>query len=397
MNWLKWILSIAFIALGAGAIIVTLLPKPVPVETATVARGHFEQFVEDDGRTRVRERYTVSSPVAGHILRIDLEAGDLVTEDTALATIVPNPPSMLDVRTHQELEQRLGVAEARRLRAGAALQRAQSVLHQARADLERTTALVNKNISPLVQLERDELNARVAARELEAAQFEDHAAEHEVELARAALAGPSASDGKSGIEPMVIRSPIAGKVLRVLHESEGGVDIGSPLIEIGDPGNLQIVADILSSDAVAVIQGAAVRIRNWGGDKPLDGRVQRVEPSAFTKVSALGVEEQRVNTIIDIVSPPEEWSALGDGFRVDVEIVTFASDNAITVPSGALFRGTKDWNLYVVENGRARLRTVQVARQSGLQAMLVSGVSAGDQVVLYPSDAVRDGVKVGSR
>ena len=395
MNWLKWILSTAVIALGAGAIIVLLLPKPVAVETAIVARGHFEQVVEDDGRTRVRERYTVSSPVAGHILRIDLDAGDLVTEDMALATILPNPPSMLDARAHQELEQRLGVAEARRLRASAALQRAQSILQQARADLERTSALVKKDVLPVVQLERDELNARIAARELEAAQFEDHAAEHEVELARAVLAGPSI--GKSGTEPMAIRSPIAGKVLRVMHESEGGVDIGSPLIEIGDPTNLEIVADILSTDAVSVARGAPVRILGWGGDRPLAGRVQRVEPSAFTKLSALGVEEQRVNTIIDIVSPPEEWSALGDGFRVDVEIVTFATDDAIIVQSGALFHGAKGWNLYTVENGRARLHAVQVARQSGLEAMLVSGLSAGDQVILYPGDAVRDGVRVGPR
>jgi HlyD family secretion protein len=397
VNWLKWILSTVFIAVGAAAIVVILWPKPVAVETYTVARKHFEQVVEDDGRTRVRERYTVSSPVAGHILRIDLEAGDPVTEDTPLATILPNPPSMLDARAHEELEQRLGAAEAGRLRASAALQRAQSVLQQARADLDRTSTLVKKGASPVVQLERDELNARVAARELEAAQFEDHAAGHEVELARAAMAGPSPSAGKAGTEPLVIRSPITGEVLRVIHESEGGVDIGSPLIEIGDPTDLEIVADILSTDAVSVTRGAAVRIAGWGGDKPLDGRVRRVEPSAFTKVSALGIEEQRVNTIIDIVSPPQQWSTLGDGFRVDVEIVTFATDDVITVPSGALFRDANGWNVYAIENGRARLRAVQVARQSGLEAMLVSGLSAGDQVVLYPSDAVRDGVKVGRR
>lgn len=397
MNWLKWILTIAFVALGAGAIIVVLLPKPVAVETATVASGRFEQVVEDDGRTRVRERYTVSSPVAGHILRIDLEAGDAVTENMALATILPNPPSMLDVRAYQELEQRLGAAEARRLRASAALRRAQSVLQQARADLDRTSGLVKSGVSPVVQLERDELNARVAARDLEAAQFEDHAAEHEVDLARAALADPSPSAGKSGTEPMVIPSPIAGKVLRVIRESEGGVDIGSPLIEIGDPADLEIVTDILSTDAVSVARGAAVRIRDWGGDKPLDGRVQRVEPSAFTKVSALGVEEQRVNTIIDIVSPPKEWPGLGDGFRVDVEIVTFATDEALKVPSGALFRGSDGWQVYVVKGGRASLRSVELARQSGREAMLVSGLSPGDQVILYPSDAVRDGVKVGPR
>lgn len=395
MNWLKWLLAIGLAALAIGAGIVAIWPQPIAVDTAKVERGHFEQVVEDDARTRVRERYTVYSPVSGDMLRIELKAGDTLVEGQTLVTIVPNPPAILDVRTRQEMEQRLGAAEAHRLRARAALERAESVLQQAQVDLQRTQTLAQKGASPLTQLEREQLAARLASREVEAARFEDHAAEHEVELARTALADSRQLTPVG--EPWVIRAPTGGKVLRIMHESEGAVEVGAPLLEIGDPTELEIVADILSTDAVSIQPGASARIVGWGGDKPLSGRVRRVEPSAFTKVSALGIEEQRVNTIVDIVSPPAEWGRLGDGFRVDVEIVTFATDDALEIPTGALVRGPKGWQVYTIVDGRARLRSVEVARQSGMAAMIASGLEPGDRLIVYPSDLVRDGAKVTAR
>jgi HlyD family secretion protein len=394
MRWIKRLVGFIVAAVAVGAIVLALMPKPVPVELGTVARGHFEQTVDEDGRTRVRERYTVSAPIAGTVLRIPLKAGDELTEGTVLATIVSAPSPMIDLRMRQQLEQRVGAAEAARLRAAAAVKRIQANLEQARADLARTQALAAASVAPRSRLERDELAVKVGARELEAAQFEEHTTEHELALARAALANPTGEDRGT---PWTIRSPVPGRVFRVIQESEGPVGIGAPLIEIGNPRDLEIVVDVLSTDAVAIAPGAVALIERWGGDRPLDGQVRRVEPSAFTKLSALGVEEQRVNVIIDIISPQEEWRGIGDGYRIDARIVTFTAEDALKVPTSALFREGDDWKVFVDSGGVARKRTVRVLHRNPLEAMVGDGLAEGEAVILYPSDALRDGASVAVR
>ena len=399
MKWAGRLVFAVVASAGIGALIFLLMPQPIPVEMAEVVRGPFEETVDDDGKTRVRERYVVSAPIAGTLLRIRLTSGDPVEIGTVLASIVPDLSPLLDPRTRQELEQRLGAAEARKMRTAEAVERAKATLDQAQADLERTRVLAAKGVVPQSKLERDEILARIGSRELEAVRFEDHAAEHELELARTALRAPAreTEDGLATGEIWDIRSPVTGRVLRVLQKSEASVAIGTELLVLGDPRDLEVVIDVLSTDAVRIEPGAPVRIERWGGDKPLEGRVRRVEPSAFTKTSALGVEEQRTNVIIDIASPQPEWSSLGDGYRVDARIVVYRSDDAVKVPTGALFRDGDGWAAYVVMDGTARKRVMILSRRAGLEAVVAAGVQPGDRVILFPTDAIKDGVRVTRR
>jgi HlyD family secretion protein len=284
------------------------------------------------------------------------------------------------------------------MHAAAAVERVQANLDQAKADLERTRVLASKGVAPPSKLERDEILARIGVRELDAARFEAHAAEHEMELARAAdMRGNNAEQRPAGGGTWDIRSPVAGRVLRVLQESETSVAIGAPLIEIGDPRDIEVVVDVLSTDAVQIEHGAPVRIEGWGGDKQLDGRVRRVEPSAFTKISALGVEEQRTNVVIDIVSPQAQWSALGDGYRVDARIVVYQAEDVLKVPTSALFREGDQWAVYVDSDGTARKRAITVSRRTGLEAAVASGLNPGERAIQFPGDAIRDGIHVTSR
>lgn len=370
-------------------------PRAVPVEVAEVVKGPFAQTVEEDGATRVRERYAVSAPLAGRLLRVSVEAGDPVQKGGALAVIVPSAPAMLDPRTRAELSERVGAAEARVERARAAAERAGAALDQSRADLARTEKLERGGfVSPSAR-EQAQLAVRVSEKELEAARFERHAAEHDLSQARAALAR-ARSFGGNGYErgaEWEIRSPVAGRVLKVLKESEDVVDAGAPILEIGDPRDLEVVLDVLSTEAVRVKPGADVEL-DAGGGLRLSGRVRLVEPSAFTKVSALGVEEQRVNVIADLTSPPEAWQALGDAYRVDARIVVHRETDAVKVPVAALFRDDAEWAVFVVSEGRAERRRVRIARRGALEAVVEQGLSPGERVIAYPGDAVRDGARV---
>ena len=395
MRWLRRVIYVLLAGGAAAVLVLALMPKPVAVDLGEVTRGRFEQTIDDDGKTRVRERYTVSAPLAGTLLRIRLKAGDSVELGSVLASILPNPSPLLEPRTRQELEQRLGAAEARKMHAAAAVERAQANLDQAKADLERTRPLAAKGVVPPSRLDRDEILARIGTRELEAARFGAHAAEHEMELARAALdMTTDNAEQRSAGKAWDIRSPVSGRVLRVLQKSEASVAIGTALLEIGDPRDIEVVIDVLSSDAVQIEPGASVRIEGWGGDKSLDGRVRRVEPSAFTKVSALGVEEQRTNVIIDLASPQSEWSALGDGYRVDARITVYQADDVLKVPTSALFREGDQWAVYVVSASTAHKRNVTLSRRTGIEAAVESGLSAGERVILFPTDTVREGVRV---
>ncbi|WP_137180744.1 efflux RND transporter periplasmic adaptor subunit [Roseomonas sp. AR75] len=383
----------AAVLLAAGAAFLAFRPRPILVETELVTRGRFEAVVEEDGRTRVRDRYVVSAPVAGRVLRIGVRAGDTIGRGDLVAEIVAAPSALLSPRARREAEERVGAAEAMLQQAGVLVERAAAQQAQAEADAARVRALHARGAAPLQQLERAELAERTAARDMLAAERRRHAAEHELDQARALLASADAQQGS--LERHEVRAPVAGRVLRVLQESEAVVASGAPLLELGDPADLEVVVDVLTAEAVGIRPGAPVTIERWGGPVPLEGRVRRVEPGAFTRVSALGVEEQRVWVVVDLISPRERWGALGDGFRVDARITVEAIEDAVLVPVSALFRRGAGWAVFVVQGGTARERRVEVVRRAARSAMISGGLMAGETVVLFPPSTLRDGVRVG--
>lgn len=384
-------------AIIAAAIVWALVPRPVAVETVSVARGSLTETIEEDGKTRVRERYLVAAPLAGTMERIALKAGDEVEAGSLITNIVPNPPALLDVRTESELNERLGAAEADLAAAQAGLARATAGRDQASIDLERARTLVEKGVASKTRLEQAELEMKLRVRELEAAQSQAHAAEHGVEVAKAALLRvhqPPSAAADEKAAAFEIRSPVKGRILRLIQESEGAVSVGTPLVEIGDVSDLEIVADLLTSDAVRVPAKAPVAITGWGGEMPLKGRVRLVEPGGFMKISALGVEEQRVNVVIDIFSDRNEWRSIGDGFRVDAAIEVATADNVLKVPEGAVFREGGGWAVFVVSDGRAAKRSIKVGRRGSGWVEIEEGLAVGDRVILYPGDRVSDGARV---
>lgn len=386
---------------GAGALVLVVMafawafrPQPAPVEVAPVTRGLFEHVIEEDGKTRVRERYVVSAPLAGRLDRVVLHAGDAVTAGAVLAQLSPSAPSLLDARTVRELEERVGAAEAARASAQANVARAEAALDQARADQARSVKLAREGFLSASAREQAQLNVTLQTRLRDAAVFEREGAAHNLAQARAALLRlRDVRAGGRGDTTWPITSPVAGRVLRVLQESEAVVPIGTPLMEIADPAELEIVVDVLSTDAVRIARGAAVRI-DTGGDKSLTGSVRLVEPAAFTKVSALGVEEQRVNVLIDFTSPPEAWGALGDGYRADVRIIAFAKPDAVLVPVSALFRDGEDWAVFAEREGVARKTRVKVSGRNAEVAWVENGLQPGERVIVYPGDSVSEGRRV---
>jgi HlyD family secretion protein len=370
-----------------------LRPAPVAIDCARVGRGPFEEVVEEDGRTRVRDRYVVSAPLAGRLERIVLRAGDRIDEGAVVAVIQPTAPPLLDARAARELGERVGAAEATLERARATLERARAARDQNRVDYERVRKLAAGGIVAAGDLDHARLALELAERDLVAAEAAAHTAEHDVESARAALTRVR----EGGDEPFRVTAPIAARVFRVLQESAGVVGQGAPLLELADPADLEIVVDVLTSDAVRIRPGAPVRVEHWGGEVPLDARVRLVEPSGYTKISALGVEEQRTNVVIDLSSPPTAWQALGDGFRVDARIVVFHADDALKVPASALFRDGEGWAAFTVDHGRAHKRPVVSPRRSAREALIERGLAEGDAVILYPTDAIADGVAVKVR
>lgn len=382
----------AALALG----IWVMMPKPVAVETATVTKGKFVATVDEDGKTRIRERYVVAAPLPGRLSRVRLKAGDQVKADDAIATLTPSPAPLLDPRSRREAEERLGGAEAGRERSKAVVERAQAQAVQAKNDLDRARTLTERGAATAQALERAETAMRIAERELRAAEFQDHAAAHEVDQAKALLA-QYRNGGDTPPDRWVVTAPVSGLVLKVTQESETIVQPGTPILEIGDPRDLEIVVDVLSTDAVEIVPGAGVVIDHWGGPGELAGRVRRVEPAAFTKISTLGVEEQRVNVLIDVVSSAKDWAGLGDAYQLDTRITVFSRDDATIIPTGALFRTGDQWSVYAVQDGRAQRRTVELLRRSGRFAAVTAGVQPGDQVIVYPSDRVAPNVRVEIR
>jgi len=374
-------------------------PRPAPVEVVRVASGPLRVTVDEDGRTRIKERYVISTPLGGQLRRIELEPGDAVKAGvTVLASIDPVAPTLLDARTRAQLEARLRAAEAQADLAGPRGERARATQELAQRDYARITQLADEKAVSRQELDRSREAARVAAEDLKAAEYSRRIAGFELEQARAALLrstpGPR-SDECTG--EMKIVAPVDGRVLRVWQENAAVVAPATRLLEIGDPSDLEAEIDVLSSDAVRIRRGARVLFEHWGGDAPIEGRVRLIEPAGFLKISALGVEEQRVNVIADLVTPPAQRSALGDAYRVEARIVVWESDQVLKVPVGALFRHQGAWAVFAVRGGRARLTPVETGHGDGREVELVAGLAAGDEVVVHASDKVSDGVTVKVR
>jgi HlyD family secretion protein len=382
----KLIASVLLVAaIGAAA----MWPEAMEVTVVRAERGPMQVTVDEDGETRVRDRFLVTAPVSGRVHRIEIEPGDPVGRGkTLLARITPAESPLLDSRTRGELQAAVEAATAAGGQARAERQRAATALERARSTLRRQQELMKAGAISSDDLEAAETALASAEDGLRAAEFTERRAESELQLARARLSAPSAS-GRS----VDVFSPVDGTVLRRLRESEGVVPVGEPLLEIGEPGRMEIVADLLSTDAVRVSPGAAVLIEQWGGGHTLHARVRRVEPSGFMKVSALGVEEQRVNVIIDFTNPAEA-SRLGDGYRVEVRIVLWQEDDVLKVPVGALFRQGDGWAVFVVEEGRVRRQMVQLDQRNENEGQITGGLEAGATIVLHPPDTLTDGARV---
>lgn len=378
----RW-LPVLALALVLGLIAVGFWPRPVPVETAPVTRGPLRVFLTEEGKTRVKHRYRITAPVSGQLRRLTLDPGDEVRAgETVVAVIEPLPPALLDARSR-------ALAAARRAAAAEQVERARAALRFATHELQRFQRLFAEGTVSIQELELAQWRAEAAARELGVAE----GALREAEAALAEFGGPTggSAPARSVTE---VRAPANGCVLRVFDPSARVVSAGTPLLEVGDPADLEVVIEMLSRDGAALTPGTPVELDQWGGPQVLQARVRRVEPAAFTKVSALGVEEQRVNVIADLVSPPEARRGLGDGYRVEARVVVWEADAVVRVPAGALFRRGGDWMAFVIEDGRARLRAVKAGRAGAQEVQVLEGLQRGETVILHPGNRIRDGQRV---
>ena len=395
-SWVKWTIG-ALLAVGTiVGLALAWRPQPVPVDLAVVERGPMTATVDEDGRTRVKDRFVMSAPLAGTLARIEVHPGDVVHRGDLVARIVPLPAPLLDPRSRDEALARVAAAQATVRQAGTRIEQARAAHEFAGREADRQRALLREGATAPQMAEQAELAERTRREELTSAEFGVRVAESGMRLAQAALRRLGAAPGPRG-EQFELRSPVEGRVLRLTQESEGVVQPGIALLEIGDPAGLEIVVDVLTADAVEIRPGAPVLIERWGGDSVLHGHVQRVEPSAFTRVSALGVEEQRVNVIVNLDEPREHWAALGDGYRVESRTVIWQAPDVLRVPAGAVFRHKGGWAVYAVERGVVRLRSVEVGHRNGAQVEILSGLRPGERVVVYPSDDVVDGAKAEAR
>ncbi len=383
--------------LAAGlvaVIVVAWMPRPQPVEVAAALSGSLRVTVDEDGQARIKDRYVVSAPLSGSLARIELEPGDSVKQGEVLARIAPVAPALLDTRARATATARLNQVMAAQRQARAQIEQAKTTADYASSEAARARVLFERSAGSKQQIDQAELGERRSTQELKSLSFAARVADFEVTMARAALDRLPGSRG--GAAQLDVPAPIGGRVLKVAHKSEGVVQPGTPLVEIGDPMAMEVVVDVLTSDAARIRPRAVVLLERWGGN-PVEGRVRRVEPSAFTRLSALGVEEQRVNVLIDIVTPRNEWQALGDGYRVEARIVVFEGGEVLKVPASAVFRQSDGWALFRVEEGRARFTRVELGQRTAHEVEVTKGLAADRRVVVHPSDRIIDGVKVVAR
>jgi HlyD family secretion protein len=402
---MKKLLRIAILCIAIGglayAVFLAWRPAPISVETARLTCGPLRVTIDAEGKTRVRNRYVVAAPITGKLTRITFERGDHVTRDAALARLDPLPLAPLDPRQHAEAKARVAAAEQVHQEAEAGVAHIRADCEQAQRERARAEKLVETGDVARQEFERMRNAEQTCRQQLSAAQFRARAAAADIEVARAALLAVAHAGqlGQSGASATVIvRSPVAGRVLRVIEESERVVPAGAPLLELSNP-TLEIVIDVLSSDAVKIKPGAQVFIEGWGGDRALPARVRLIEPSGFTKISARGIEEQRVNVLADFTGADFTEAAvpLNDGYRVEARIVLWETQEALKVPLSALFRRGEDWRVFVIERGCARERPVEIGQRTPYEAELLKGLAEGTEVIVHPSNQVAEGVKVQAR
>ena len=388
MRMLKNVRLLATVTVVAVILTMALWPSAIEIDAVAVERGPMQVTIDEEGETRVRERFVVSAPVMGRVERIELEPGDpVVRGKTVVARLTPAPSPLIDPRTTSELTAAGEAARAAVGQARAERERAASVQARAQSTARRLETLLKAGAISGDELEAAQTAQRAADEALRAADFAVARAEHELQLARARLR-PSAGGGGT----VDVVAPVDGVVLKRMRESASVVPVGDPLLEIGDPGSLEIVSDLLSTDAVKVAPGAAVLIEQWGGGSTLTGRVRRVEPSGFMKVSALGVEERRVNVIVDFANRAEAGN-LGDGYRVEVRIVAWRVDSTLKANVGSLFRRGEDWAVFAIDDGRVRLQRVKVGQRNDREGQILEGLSEGQLIVLHPPDTLQDGAR----
>jgi HlyD family secretion protein len=406
-NWTKRIIGVVVLGLIAAGLIWFAWPRPLPVDLATVARGPIEVTADDDGKTHVRHIYTVSAPVAGKVLRIShpmgergpsVHVGDQVTaNETVVALMQPTPPSFIDVRSHDQLEAEVVAADAAIQQQEAEVRRLVAALDFSRTEFQRAQTLSRTQTISAQAFDKAKFD--VATNEAALA-----SAKAQVDVRRSLRASLAARViDPTNIAPSTdstccvrVIAPASGRVLKIIQDSEAVVLPGAPLVDIGDPLDLEVVADLLSTDAVQIKVDAPVRIDGWGGST-LRGKVVRVDPAGFLKVSALGIEEQRVRVTIDFVDPPEAWTQLGHDYRVVVHVAIWSADEALTVPVSALFRRGDDWAVFAIDNGHVQTLVVKIGHRNNRIAEILAGVAPGTQVVLHPSDRISDGVRVAQR
>ena len=405
--------------LGVGALVVlgallawAFAPRPLQVEATAVVQGRFEAGIDEDAKTRLRDRYSISAPLAGRLARITLREGDAVQAGDVVARITPAMPALLDERSLREQQARVTAAQANVQRAAVRIERSRVAQAQARNDLRRSEQLAQQGFVAPTRLDTDRLALQAAEKDTDAAVQEQQVARADLAQARAALDVVQRPGSAPAGKAFEVLAPVAGRVLRVAQVSESVVALGNVLVEVGDTAQLEVVAPLLSTDALQVRPGSPVRIERWGGPGVLQGRVRSVEPAAFTKVSALGVEEQRVNVLIDLTSPPAQWAALGDGYRVVARVLTREAPDVTLVPVSALFplpasdtaasapmgdAATPRMAVFVVDGGRARRTPVVLEARGSTHAWVKEGLQAGAQVVVYPPPALNDGARVQLR
>lgn len=402
VTWSRGLIGVVAAVLVVGALAVLFAPEPAEVDLGKVVRGPMTVNVSGEGKTRIKDVFTVSAPLSGRLLRIDLQAGDpVVAGETVVARVQPPEPNLHDVRTRAELEAKLRAAESLRELAQAEVQRSQAELEFAQADLKRNKALSEKGFTAGRSLELAQLELKTKQATVQVAKNNLAAKESDLQVVRAQMMDPPGSNGSAASEQQPncidVRSPVSGRVLKLLQESEHFVAAGTPLVDLGDPASLEVVIEMLSEDAVKVREGAKAVLEGWGGVE-LRGKVRLIEPLGYTKVSALGIEEQRVNVIIDFVDPPAAWQALAHGFRVNARIGVWEGADILKVPMGALFRLGNEWAVFATDDrGAARLKRVSVGHITNAEAEVLGGLSDGESVVLHPSEKIAEATPVRQR
>ena len=378
-------------------IVIGFIPRPVLVDVVAVKRDKLEVTIEEEGKTRVIDRYVVSAPVDGFARRLDLKVGDTVEKGQQILYLEPLRSNVLDPRSRAEAEARVSAAKATLKAAERNVLASNADAQFAANELDRLKRLYESKTIALDRLQQAEANARRTKANLESAKFDVEVAQFEKNAAEAALSYSAAEKTDGTPETVSIKAPVSGSVLKIHHESEGVVNKGEALLEIGDPLSLEVEVDVLSRDAVKINPGMKVRFERWGGENVLEGAVRTIEPVGFTKVSALGVEEQRVLVIVDITSPKEEWHRLGDGYRMETVFILWQGEDVLQIPSSALFRHNGDWAVFAIKDDHAVLTPVDIGQRSGISAEIKSGLRDGDHIINHPGTNVDDGSRVRSR